>query len=116
MPNTDLCAFDLDQALSTVDGDHELLTELTELFLEDAPGLVQQIQGAAACNDFDELGRAAHTLKGSVATIGGRALAEAARRLEDRARDEDGTELVALAAEVRAAFEQLQEALASWTA
>ena len=116
MPDTDLTVFDVEQALAAVDHDRELLQELTELFAEDADDMMAEIEKSIESADIETLGRAAHTLKGAVATIGGRALADVARRIEEKARDQDTTGLAVLAVEIRAAFDAFRAALANWTA
>ena len=66
-------ALDRQLALSRVGGDHELLSEIAILFLEDGPRAVAQIQQAIEQGDARRLESAAHALKGSVANFGARA-------------------------------------------
>ena len=63
-------ALNLETALSHVDGDRELLSELALMFIQDYPRLAQEAQSAAAQNDGVVLERAAHTLKGRLAFFG----------------------------------------------
>ncbi|GHH53388.1 ATP-binding protein [[Pseudomonas] boreopolis] len=70
------------------------------LFLEDAPGLIGQLETAATTGDIEKLRDVAHILKASSANVGAMALSNAARRIELSARtgmlDRPGV-LVALA-------------------
>ena len=74
--------FDRSAALSYVDGDIGLLREMAELFLADYPQQMTKIQAAIASSDSQALMRAAHSLKGVVATFAAKATYEAALRLE----------------------------------
>jgi len=74
-------------ALRNLDGDEELMLELTELFLNKCPALMAEIEEAISVADAAALRRAAHSLKGSAGIIGGRAVAAAALQLEHIGRD-----------------------------
>jgi len=74
--------FDHRAALARVDDDVELLAEIVGLFLGDCPRLLSEIQEAIRRGDRQDLERAAHTLKGSVANFGAKAAYAAALRLE----------------------------------
>jgi HPt (histidine-containing phosphotransfer) domain-containing protein len=56
------------------------------LFLEDAPRLIAQLEGASALPDLDAMRDAAHTLKSSSANVGAMALSTSAKRVELGAR------------------------------
>jgi two-component system, sensor histidine kinase and response regulator len=75
-------SFDLNAALERVGGDQELLKEIAQLFLDDAPGGLALIREAVEKNDALALQRAAHSLKGSVANFGAEETVEAAYQLE----------------------------------
>ena len=63
-------------------GGPELRDELIALFNEDAPSALEKIRAAAAAGDAAELGRVAHALKGSSATIGARLMSATCASLE----------------------------------
>ena len=63
-------------------GDSDLLLSLIELFREQTPLLMSEIQRGLASHDASIVRRAAHTLKGSTAIFGTTAAFEAARQLE----------------------------------
>ncbi|MDR3683036.1 MAG: Hpt domain-containing protein [Geothrix sp.] len=59
------------------DGGHELLSEMIAIFRDDTPRRIQDILGAIARGNAEELSRAGHALKGGAGALG----AEAMRRL-----------------------------------
>jgi HPt (histidine-containing phosphotransfer) domain-containing protein len=105
---------DLETALSRVGGDSELLSEIATLFLSDYPNQVSALTEAIAHRDAGGVEKAAHTLKGSVATFGATPAVESALGLEraGRANDLSGapqmlTDLIALLAALHAELERL---------
>ncbi|XEB09201.1 ATP-binding protein [Xanthomonas sp. DAR 35659] len=56
--------------------------QIVELFLGDAPQLIQRLEQAAAVPQLEPLREAAHTLKSSAANVGALALSAAALRIE----------------------------------
>jgi two-component system sensor histidine kinase/response regulator len=74
----------LDRAimLASVEQDLELLRELVEIFLAEAPGLLAQIRAGVEENDAESVERAAHTLKGALGTFGALRAVEVAHLLE----------------------------------
>jgi CheY-like chemotaxis protein len=83
--------FDRDAVLSRVEGDVELLGEVTALFLEEAPGLLSEIRDALARSDGGAVERAAHKLKGSVGIFGAERALDVAQYLEKMGREGDLT-------------------------
>jgi two-component system, sensor histidine kinase and response regulator len=79
----------LDRALllERLEGDHELLAELIELFLADAPHKLETMRDALRCGDMPAVERAAHSLKGAAGSLSAQITAGAASRLEQNARD-----------------------------
>ena len=78
--------YDMDRALARLEGDRKLLREMITIFLVESIGLMKTIRESAGSGDLAALGRAAHTLKGATGTLGAPRAFEAARRLEDAAR------------------------------
>jgi two-component system, sensor histidine kinase and response regulator len=68
--------------LEGVDGNRRLLRELVRLFLADCPRRLAEIKEAIRRSDAGALGRAAHTLKGSVGNFATKNAFAAAQRLE----------------------------------
>jgi len=72
-----------------VDGNRRLLREIVRLFLADCPQRLAEIKDAIRRGDAVALGRAAHTLKGSVGNFAAKNAFAAAQRLETMGRDVD---------------------------
>jgi two-component system, sensor histidine kinase and response regulator len=64
------------------DGDDDLLGELIDLFLQDAPTRLASIRHAIARKDWAGLMAAAHSLKGSCGSLGALHMADLCGRLE----------------------------------
>jgi HPt (histidine-containing phosphotransfer) domain-containing protein len=73
---------DLRAALHSVDGDHALLTDIIQAFLEETPGILRTVRTAIREGNVERLERGAHTLKGTLRTLGAPAAAEVAQELE----------------------------------
>jgi HPt (histidine-containing phosphotransfer) domain-containing protein len=73
--------------LQTVAGDRDLLREVAEAFLEEAPRLLDELRTAVAADDAEGLQRAAHTLKSSLRYLGAAELFEQAFLLETCGRE-----------------------------
>jgi HPt (histidine-containing phosphotransfer) domain-containing protein len=75
-----------------VDGDEALLADLAKLFCEESPKMMAAVQQAIAAKDAERLERAAHSLKGAVATLAAQKAFDAALRLERLGRAGDLSE------------------------
>jgi len=95
---------DLSRIQETSDGDAEFERELLAMFLEDAEGQTHAIARLAGNGDFDELKKAAHTLKGSSANIGAVRLQETALGLERAAAQESGADVASLVGQLQSVF------------
>ena len=84
---------------------------IVEVYLEDAPRLIAQLQHAAASNDPIALRVAAHTLKSSSANVGANTLSAAARDLEHGARDGTLAKPVEQVARLASEFAQVRAEL-----
>jgi len=85
--------------------------KIVQVYLEDAPRLIAQLERAAVGNDPIALRVAAHTLKSSSANVGARTLSDAARDLEHGARDGTLGQPEALVARIVTEFAQVRRAL-----
>src|ERR1051326_5242563 len=72
------------------EGDDDLLIELIDLFLEDAPRRVDGMRDAIAREDWPTLASWAHSLRGSCGSLGALHLAELCGRLEQLGRSGGG--------------------------
>ena len=79
-PGTD--AIDLASALERLDGDRALFDELTHVFGEECPRIIEGMRHAIATHDAKSLEHLAHTLKGSSANVGALAVSQAAGEIE----------------------------------
>jgi HPt (histidine-containing phosphotransfer) domain-containing protein len=75
----------LDTLMEMVGNDPSFLAEMIDTFLEEAPGLIADMQTAATSADVDSLRRAAHTLKSNSLTFGAVRLGDLSREIEERA-------------------------------
>jgi two-component system, sensor histidine kinase and response regulator len=75
------------ELLALMDGDRELLLELIDVFLEDAPQRTEGVRGALADRNADAVYRAAHALKGSAGNFGAPEVVSRATRIEALARE-----------------------------
>jgi PAS domain S-box-containing protein len=72
--------------LKAVGGDRELLRELVTMFVEECPRMLGEIRNALAEGNAARLRRAAHSLKGAAATLGGVECVTLALQLENLGR------------------------------
>ncbi len=62
---------------------YELLNSLIQIYLEQAPQMVKQIQGALIDKNLDTIRAVAHSLKSSSATLGAESISNNCKALED---------------------------------
>ncbi len=74
-------------ALKRLDGDHELLVEMIDLFLEEAPVQLAALSAALSQADFLALADAAHAIKGMAGHFCAEKIISLAVKLEHSARD-----------------------------
>ena len=74
--------FDEDALGHRLSGDHELITDVIRVFLEDLPGRLAAIKDAVTGRNAEALRAAAHALKGAAGNLSAGGLSEAARVLE----------------------------------
>jgi CheY-like chemotaxis protein len=73
------------EALANVAGDHNLLSELVQVFLDDTPNLMMQAVEAARQDDAEALRAAVHKVKGSMLFLNPRDAIERAQEVEQLA-------------------------------
>jgi PAS domain S-box-containing protein len=109
-------AFDLADALSRVEGDRELLAELVDIFRSESPRMMDDIRLAFRAGDPTRLERAAHALRGSVGSLGARAVGQSAAQLEALGRSGSVTNGEALLATLERDLDDLEHALQAFHA
>ncbi|MGD9093070.1 MAG: Hpt domain-containing protein [Anaerolineales bacterium] len=89
----------------------DFVGELVETFLEEAPGLLAEMDQALKNGDAETFRRSAHSLKSNGASFGAMRLASLARELEHMGRDGRLDEAGANLLEAEIAYQQAAEAL-----
>jgi len=84
--------WDLLELMERLDGDEEFLRELLLIFYQDARKLLGQAREALAARNYQDLTRAAHTLKGMLKNLAMKAAGLQAASLENAARKESPIE------------------------
>jgi PAS domain S-box-containing protein len=107
LPEHQESPINFDELRTRLDGNDELMAELAQLFLDDAPNQIHKIREAVGKADASALENAAHALKGSASTLGANGLAALARNLEMQAR----TKILEGAGEVCSQLEEEWERL-----
>jgi signal transduction histidine kinase/DNA-binding response OmpR family regulator/PAS domain-containing protein len=97
--------------LDTVGGEFEVLAELIDSFLEDAPGLLAELAGFAATGDAAGIRRIAHSLKSNGADLGATEFSRLCRELEALARDGELADAAERVAHVQTEYERVAAAL-----
>jgi HPt (histidine-containing phosphotransfer) domain-containing protein len=73
--------------MERVDGDQEFLRELLAIFREDVRVNLEKSRAAIGIGDYEQLSRAAHTMKGMLRNLSMDAAGETAAALETAARE-----------------------------
>ncbi len=96
---------------TSLGGDKEILNELIDVYLHDAPILLNRIRNAASHSDVPALHLASHSLKANSAEFGALTLANLCLQLETMAKSGQIENCQALITQIEAAFEQVVLAL-----
>jgi HPt (histidine-containing phosphotransfer) domain-containing protein len=99
--------------LERLEGNQELLTELIQLFLGEAPLLIEAMRTALQKGDMRELGRSAHSMKGAASNFSAYGAVSAASQLENDANKGDSESAKAGLATLEVVVERLLPELAN---
>lgn len=112
-PTLDPAAFEELRAMLGVTSSEssELLQEIIDCYLEEAPKLLQALQAALEQSDAVVLRRSAHTLKSSSAVLGAMALANRCESLEIATASRVEADATAQVAQIEAEYKKVQTAL-----
>jgi two-component system, sensor histidine kinase and response regulator len=77
--------FDRDELMERIGEDEELMEQLIELFLEDYPKRMAEIETGLSENDSERIRKAAHTLKGMSGNLAFHQVYHTAKNLENAA-------------------------------
>ena len=107
--------FNHGEMLNRLGDDLELVTELIELFLEESPKLLVEVQIAVQRRDAKAIERSAHRLKSSAGNFGMNATVATALRLEVLGRTGDLADVDATCQSLCEELRHLQEKLHRWS-
>jgi HPt (histidine-containing phosphotransfer) domain-containing protein len=99
--------------LRRLEGNSELLTELIQLFLGEAPQLMEAMRKALQQGDMQGLARSAHSMRGAAGNFLAHEITSAASQLEDDAKKGDVESAKAGLASLEAVVERLLPELAN---
>jgi two-component system, sensor histidine kinase and response regulator len=99
--------------LERLEGDSELLIELVQLFLEQAPQLIEAMRKSLQQGDMQGLARSAHSMKGAASNFLAHGTAGAASQLEADAKREDTESAKTALAALETIVERLTTELAN---
>lgn len=105
-----------DHALKRLGGDRQLLMEMAQIFLEEAPSQMQLLCKAVAADNCRDAEHVAHRLKGDLGYLHAVEAAECARKLEDAARNEDLSDVEATLATLETNLEAIFSVLRAFCA
>jgi len=98
----------VEQALSQVEQDRELLGEVVDIFVDTAPNLLNDLKKATTEADAEALRRVAHSLKGAAASICAEPMRATAHTLEQMGQDGALTDVEHQLARLYRQFEELK--------
>jgi len=106
-PETPVSSVNVSVLLSGFGGRSDLVAEVIDVFLADAPVMLTRLRHAGAGADAGELAAAAHAIKGSAGLFSQGEAYERARALEIRARSGDASNAAAACDEIDASLSRL---------
>ncbi len=111
-----LTAFDQETLLANLGGDHELMVQLAELYLNDEVTLRASLETACNTGDLQAIHSAVHGLKGAIANFSADSAMAAASALEGVCRNGESERLDHAITQFNAELDRFAEALRSVTA
>lgn len=109
-PSIDLQTIEALRALSPESG-NEFLRELVDIYLQDTPERLTELEQALARSDAPTLTRAAHTIKGSSSNFGAVRLSKLAQQVELSGKTADLTGAAATVTELKDEYARVAAAL-----
>jgi len=106
-PETTVSSVNVSALLSGFGGRSDLVAEVIDVFVADAPVMLTRLRHAGAGSDAGELAAAAHAIKGSAGLFSQGEAYERARALEKRARSGDASNAAAACDEIDASLSRL---------
>lgn len=93
--------------IKTEEDNTDIVTNLIQLFLAEAPQQFEKLKQAVADNDDQQLYNIAHNLKGNSATLGAKEFAEICRQLEHMGKQQDLANTPKIITTAQAAFKRM---------
>ncbi len=106
--------FDRQMALERINGEEQLLDEVIQLFLNDAPSRLAEVRASLELGDPKRLQIAAHSLKGAAGYVGADRTAAQALKLEELGQKGDLTPAINEFRQLEQEIEQLRQAIAAF--
>jgi CheY-like chemotaxis protein len=103
--------FNFSEALAQVGGNRELLREITRLFLEQLPELLEETHQALSRSDYQSLSKLAHNLASSVGQLAAQKTLTAAKKLEELGNQEDSSHVPEALAELEREIASLKSTI-----
>jgi HPt (histidine-containing phosphotransfer) domain-containing protein len=103
-------------AIANMGDDPELYGQIAEIFFEDSVEQLATLAGALVARDFPTARLAAHSLKGTAATLGAERLQESCSLLEKACVDADSTAITVADSAMRAELADTTAALRAFLA
>tara|TARA_R110002095_G_scaffold142965_1_gene123799 strand:- start:10305 stop:13715 length:3411 start_codon:yes stop_codon:yes gene_type:complete len=116
MSESEKPVINMQAALRRVGDDLEILNDMVNYFLEDNSSLLQQVRAGAENGEFDEMIRAAHSLKGLCANFDAQDASNAAKTLEMMGQSNDHAVLNNAIVQLESELSRLTAALIQWQA
>jgi two-component system sensor histidine kinase/response regulator len=104
-------SIDLKTLLAGFGGNGDLVKDVIDVFLTDAPVMLERLRNAVNAGDVAEVGAAAHAIKGSAGLFSQGDVYEKTRTLEQRARSGDGSDAQRAVEEIETSLSQLMNEL-----
>jgi two-component system, sensor histidine kinase and response regulator len=114
-PSAEACPNVLDESvlaeLCSIDSDPEFFPRVIALYLEDAPGRMDDLRRAIAARDNEAMWRAAHAFKGACANVGARRVVDLCSAIEREGRNGSSGGAPVLFAALESEFREAAAAL-----
>lgn len=105
---------DTDKTLARLQGDADFVAELYRTFMADFDDRLRQITAFSEENDFENLAKRAHSLKGVSATVDAEELRKHALELEEASRETSKERVDAVVPPLLQEAERVREAIMNW--
>jgi len=100
--------FDKQALLRRLCNDEKLLIELLSIFTKSIPDKINELKTAWESEDFEDIKRIAHSIKGSASTIGALVMQDISLKVEESAKTLDAEESIQLINELNTAFNKFK--------